>query len=136
MLVLFDDTMQDLTQYNMTSFWPKPVVKMLMWSLENKLNEKKLLPIMYLEKAKKVSGEVAELSNDSNLCEKQELLLFLGKCNIWLFSSIFYMLDCITSLANTATTRHLHLFLNKVSLVWNSIENNISFNSFKVPKLL
>lgn len=70
MLVLFDDMMQDLTQYNMTSFWPKPVDKMLMWRLENKLNEKEMLPSMYLKKAKEVSGEGAELSNDNNFYEK------------------------------------------------------------------
>jgi len=29
-LVLFDDTAQILTQYNTTSFWPKPVVKLLL----------------------------------------------------------------------------------------------------------
>lgn len=62
--------MQDLIQYNMTSFWPKPAVKMLMRSSENKLNEKKLLPIMYLKKAKEASGEGAELNNHNNLYEK------------------------------------------------------------------
>lgn len=41
-----------------------------MWRLENKLNEKEMLPSMYLKKAKEVSGEGAELSNDNNFYEK------------------------------------------------------------------